>query len=726
MKFQFIVFSLFLFSTHLFSQFERREMQAIYIKNNTIKVDGFLNDTDWKNADFSKGFFQKNPKNGEPSSENTEVGILYDDKNIYIGVKCFYKDVKNIYAHQKKRDAPLFSDDLFLIIIDTYRDGRTGYMFETNANALLGDGLLGAGGTWNIEKSWDGIWDVKTSKNEEGWYAEFQIPLSTLNYDIQNDKWGINFARKITHLNEWTTWQKLKNNQMTFQSRYAGILDGLSNLKKNNSYEIKPYLNYKVLSSEETNKQSISDFGFDFTTNIISGVKGSLTYNTDFAEAEVDQRKVNITRFPLRFPEKRSFFLEGSSVYNFANARSNQFPFFSRSIGLSDGVQIPIEFGGRISGQINDNEIGVVTAKTGSTSETPSEDFVVARLKKTIFEESYFGLIHTSRKAYSDSIYKDQKLIGFDLQLFTSKFKENKNFSFESFFITHDNLKSNFNSSLSDLSSRGFRISYPNDIWRISTSYRELGKDYNPSVGFITRNGIKRVNPQIKFRPRPNSKIIRQGGMGLWYEYLVNDKNIFLREKYRFTILEMDFQTGDKIEVQYENWREYLDESFEIIDGNIIDIGTYSNNQFVIKLNTAGQRKISAWNTFSNGGFWNGNKLTLSSKIGFKFFPGFDIGTSVEYNSIKLKDGDFNTKVFAAELGLFPTIKLALLTNIQYDDISEIFSLYQKIRYTIKNGSDLYLVFNYNQLRVDENWERTSFVNYSRDNSIKINYSYRF
>ena len=479
-------------------------MQAMHIKNNSIKVDGFLNDIHWENVDFSKGFFQKNPNNGEPSTEKTEVGILYDDKNIYIGVKCFYRDIKNIYAHQKKRDAALFSDDLFLIIIDTYRDGRTGYMFETNANALLGDGLLGAGGVWNIEKSWDGIWDVKTSKNEEGWYAEFQIPLSTLNYDIQNDKWGINFARKITYLNEWTTWQNLKNNQMTFQSRYAGILNGLSNLKKNNSYEIKPYLNFKALSSEETNKKSISDFGFDFTTNIISGVKGSLTYNTDFAEAEVDQRKVNITRFPLRFPEKRSFFLEGSSVYNFANGRSNQFPFFSRSIGLSDGVQIPIEFGGRISGQINDNEIGIVTAKTGSTSETPMEDFIVARLKKTIFEESYFGLIHTSRKAYSDSIYKDQKLIGFDLQFFTSKFKENKNFSFESFFITHDNLKSNFNSSLTDLSSRGFRISYPNDIWRISTSYREFGKDYNPSVGFITRNGIKRVNPQIKFKCRTN------------------------------------------------------------------------------------------------------------------------------------------------------------------------------------------------------------------------------
>ena len=725
MKFQFIYISLFIFLNPLFCQFERRQMKAVQINNDIIKVDGFLNNSEWQNAEFSKGFFQKNPDNGEPSTEKTEVGILYDDKNIYIGVKCFYKDINNIYAHQKKRDAALFSDDLFLIIMDTYRDGRTGYMFETNANGLLGDGLVGAGGTWNIEKSWDGIWDVKTSIDEKGWYAEFQIPLSTINYDVQNDKWGINFARKITYLNEWTTWQKLNNNQMTFQSRFAGILYGLSNLKKNNVYEIKPYLNYKVLSSEETNKESISDFGFDFTTNIISGVKGSLTYNTDFAEAEVDQRKVNITRFPLRFPEKRSFFLEGSSVYSFSN-KNNQFPFFSRSIGLSDGVQIPIEFGGRISGQINNNEIGIITAKTAPTNETPREDFVVARLKKPIFEESYFGLIHTSRKAYSDSIYKDQKLIGFDLQLFTSKFKNNKNFSFESFFITHDNLKGDINSSFFDLSSRGLRISYPNDIWRISTSYREFGKDYDPSVGFITRNGIKRINPQIKFRPRPNSQIIRQGGTGLWYEYLVNDQNIFLREKYRFTLLEMDFETGDKIEIQYENWREFLDESFEIIDGNIIDVGTYSNDQFVIKLNTAGQRKISAWNTFSNGGFWNGNKLSLSSKIGFKFFPGFDLGTSIEYNSIKLKDGDFNTKVFAAEIGFFPTIKLALLTNIQYDDISEIFSLYQKIRYTIKNGSDLYIVFNYNQLRIDENWDRRSFVNYSRDTSIKINYAYRF
>ena len=725
MNFKFFIIVFLCFFTFGYAQIEKRIIDAKKIKNGSIKLNGILDEIQWKEINFSKGFYQQTPDNGQPSTEKTEVGIIYDETNIYIGVKFFYDDINNIYAHQKKRDARLFSDDLFMIIIDTYLDGRTGYMFETNANGVLGDGLLGSGGQWNVEKSWDGIWDVKTSQNENGWFAEFEIPFSTINYDHKNDKWGINFARKITHTNEWSTWQKLNNNQSFLQPRFSGHLIGLNHLRNNRFYEVKPYINFKKQTSEEIIQNSITDYGFDFGTNIISGVKGSFTYNTDFAEAEVDERKVNITRFPLIFQEKRSFFLEGSSVYTFSS-RNKQFPFFSRRIGLSDGIQIPINIGGRVSGQINDNEIGIISANTGATIETPGENFLVARMKKKILNESYFGLIHTSRKALSDSIYQDQELYGFDLELFTSKFRKNKNLSFQSFFITHDNKKNNYNSSLIDLSSGGIRISYPNDIWRIYGSYKEVGKDYNPAVGFISRNGIKRFHPAIKFRPRPNSQLIRQGGIGLGYEYMVNEENIFLREKYKFTLLEVDFQSGDKIEVQYEKWREFLDQSFEIIEENIIDVGTYSNEQFVIKLNTSGRRKISAWNTFSSGGFWNGNKMTLSSKIGFKIFPGFDLGTSFEYNSIKLEDGDFNTKVFAGEIGLFPTIKLALLTNIQYDDISEIFSLYQKIRYTIKNGSDLYIVFNYNQLRIDENWDRRSFVNYSRDTSIKINYSYRF
>ncbi|SVA11500.1 uncharacterized protein METZ01_LOCUS64354, partial [marine metagenome] len=361
-----------------------------------IKLDGVLDEEVWRSVTPATGFIQEEPNEGEACTEKSEIYVIYNKDNLYIGAKLYDSDPSGILAYQKRRDAWLVTDDRFMLILDTFLDGRTGYFFEINPAGLLGDGILGSGGHWNVNKSWDGIWDTRVVIDDDGWTAEIVIPFRTLNFDPDLDTWGINFQRTIRRKNEDARWSGYRRNQNLTEPIHAGRVTGLKNLTQGKGLEIKPYVIAKNQWSSDGIPANPQDKGLDLSFNITSGLKGSFTYNTDFAEAEVDDRRVNLTRFPMRFREKRAFFLEGSGVYSFAN-RSGVTPFFSRRIGLSEGKQIPIAYGGRLTGQVGDYEIGMINARTESLGDIPAENFNVARIKRSLFRESYLGLVYTGR-----------------------------------------------------------------------------------------------------------------------------------------------------------------------------------------------------------------------------------------------------------------------------------------------------------------------------------------
>ena len=346
-----------------------------------IKLDGVLDEEVWRSVTPATGFIQEEPNEGEACTEESEIYVIYNKDNLYIGAKLYDSDPSGILAYQKRRDAWLVTDDRFMLILDTFLDGRTGYFFEINPAGLLGDGILGSGGHWNVNKSWDGIWDTRVVIDDDGWTAEIVIPFRTLNFDPDLDTWGINFQRTIRRKNEDARWSGYRRNQNLTEPIHAGRVTGLKNLTQGKGLEIKPYVIAKNQWSSDGIPANPQDKGLDLSFNITSGLKGSFTYNTDFAEAEVDDRRVNLTRFPMRFREKRAFFLEGSGVYSFAN-RSGVTPFFSRRIGLSEGKQIPIAYGGRLTGQVGDYEIGMINAQTESLGDIPGENFNVARIKR--------------------------------------------------------------------------------------------------------------------------------------------------------------------------------------------------------------------------------------------------------------------------------------------------------------------------------------------------------
>ncbi len=703
-----------------------RFVETMDIGETEIRLDGRLDEEEWKLVTPASDFIQEDPIEGMACTEKTEVYILYNNDNLYFGIKLFDSDPSGILAYQKRRDASLRTDDRLMWILDTFRDGRTGYFFEINPKGLMGDGIVGSGGRWNINKSWDGIWDAKVIINEEGWSAEIEIPFRTLNFNPALDTWGVNFQRTIRRKNEDARWSGYKRNQNLSNPVHAGELRGLKGISQGSGLEITPYGSLKNQWSEDDIRKNPNDTGFDISFNFTPSLRGSFTYNTDFAEAEVDQRRVNLTRFPLRFNEKRDFFLEGSAVYSFANY-SGVYPFFSRRIGISEGNQIPIAYGGRLTGQVGNYEIGMVTAQTEAVGTVPAENFNVARVKKSLFKESYLGFLYTGRSSSTDSVYKDQDLIGVDLDLKTSRFRGDKNLDFQAFFIGHSSSNDKPDATISDLSTRGIRLNYPNDLWQAHVSYREFGQGYDPAVGFNQRNGFKRIQPSLAYRPRPsNWALLRQIRFNLRFEYMTDMENRLLKRKTEITLLQLDFESEDNVSAKISNQKEYLDSDFEIIEDNIITLGNYVTNNIEFSARTSGRRKVSGGFSLKSGEFWTGKKHTLGGGLSIKPLPGLDFQGKLEYNKVSLIGGEFDTNLYTLTMGLYPTPRTAFYSNIQYDDISNLLGLFAKVQYTVRPGSDLYIVYTHNWLSLSERILDRELQTVSRISSVKLNYTHRF
>ena len=483
-----------------------RTVEAMRLEpDERIALDGQLNEPVWGRADVAGGFLQQEPTEGQPGTENTEVWIVFDEDNLYIGAMLHDSNPEGILGYQKQRDQPLTSDDRFMFILDTFLDGRTGYFFETNPAGLMGDGLLRTGGNISINKSWDGIWEAQTALGHFGWSAEIRIPFRTLNFEETAETWGINFQRTVIRKNEETLWSGHRRNQGLFRPIHAGRVTGLRNVSQGIGLEAVPYgvVAWRDVTGLPT--ETPLDAGIDLNYSVTSSLRAALTVNTDFAETEVDRRRVNLTRFPLFFPEQRDFFLENASVFDFSPSSFIR-PYFSRRIGLAGGEAIPITYGARLAGQAGPYDLGFLQVRTGQMDEQPAENFTVGRVKRNFLRQSTVGVIYTRRSTASigsELAPPDRHTVGADLDLSTSTFLGDKNLQFEGFYVWNTDPTRDGASGISDRSARGVRLNYPNDIWRMHLSYRELGEEWDPAVGFVQRRGFKRVNPAITYAPRP-------------------------------------------------------------------------------------------------------------------------------------------------------------------------------------------------------------------------------
>ena len=418
-----------------FGQTPRAEVLRI---NEPISLDGRLDEPAWKMAVPIGNLVQVIPREGEAPRERTEVRVLVDDNALYFGIICYDQDPASIIATQMTRDANLSVDDNITIVLDPFFDQRNGFLFRINPAGARADGQISNNAEFT-SLDWDGIWDAGARITEEGWTAEIMIPFKTLRFNPNQTVWGLNVERLHKRYNETSRWSGAYQNIWISNLAEAGHLEGLPQIRQGLGLDIRPY---GLITRKEGNEWEV-DGGLDVSKNLTPNLNASLTVNTDFAETEVDARQINLTRFALFYPEKRSFFLEGAGVFDTATVagtpRPDLIPFFSRRIGLTgDGrTEVPILIGGKITGRQSGYNIGIMDVKTGSVDEIglESQNLFAARVSRDLWKQSYIGGIFTSGNPSGTG---GNTLVGADARFATSAFQGNKNLSLSLYLMRTD------------------------------------------------------------------------------------------------------------------------------------------------------------------------------------------------------------------------------------------------------------------------------------------------
>lgn len=687
-----------------------------------IVLDGRLDEPVWQRAEPADAFLQQEPVEGGPPSERTEVRVAFDRGALYLGVRAF-DDPSGILAFQRQRDAGLGSDDRFMWVIDTFLDGRSAYFFEINPAGLMGDGLLRVGSGNSLNKSWDGIWEARVGRDAEGWTAEIRIPFRTLNFDRGLDAWGINFQRTIRRRNEELLWSGHRRTQGLFRPVHAGRLVGLSDLSQGLGLEARPYSAVSYRDSGTAAARGEMEVGVDVGYSLTPGLRAALTVNTDFAETDVDDRQVNLTRFPLQFPEKRQFFLEGSGVYSFAPA-SGVNPYFSRRIGLSaDGRPVPIVYGARLGGQAGAYDLGLLQIRTGAQEGMPAETFTVGRIRRNILAQSAIGVVYTRRGTDAPAGAQGppvRQTLGADLELNTSHFLGRYNAQFESFYVWHSDPLST-GTPAGERTARGLRVSFPNDVWQGHVSFREFGREWDPAVGFAPRRGFRRVQPTVGWHPRPGGRFVRQLQFEGSLEYLTDLAGRLETQRVSVTPFGIDLQSGDEAGVEVTSMVERIDEPFEISDGVTIPPGDYRFTDVEASVRTARRRRISGSLEWRSGEFWSGERTRLEGDLTLRPFDGVTVTTEWERQAVALPQGRFTTTLLRLRASWHASPWTSLTTSTQYDNVSDTLGLYTRLRWILRPGSDLYLVYTH-----DWRQDAGAWTTLSRGGTTKVNVTHRF
>ena len=702
----------------------RRNISAVRLDTGeSIHLDGRLDEPGWQRALPAADFKQQEPDNGAPATERTEVRVVFDQHRLYLGVLCFDSQPSQVLANQMQRDQSLDSDDRFMWTIDTYLDARSGYYFEINPSGAMGDGLVGAG-TDSLNRQWDGIWIARVRRSEVGWTAEIEIPFQTLNFDAGRTMWGINFQRTVRRKNEEAFWSGHARNQGLFRMASAGLLTDLSGISQGLGLDFKPYMiatGNEAPGRGDPGLRGDMNTGLDIFYNLTPSLRTNLTVNTDFAETEVDQRRVNLTRFPLFYPEKRDFFLEGSSFFDFSREPGNAIvPFFSRRIGIdASGTPQKIDWGLKLTGQVGAENIGFLHVRTGREDGVAGEDFTVARVKLRLFEQSYIGTIYT-RRAERGGSADDLHSAGVDFHLVTSRFRKSQNLEFSGFLMWNSNPL-----GTGDNMAYGLRLNYPNDLWNTRVSFREVQRYHDPAIGFTQRAGYRRVNPVVRFSPRPRQhRYIRRLSFEVHLDLRTDSEaGSLLLSKWDLTVFQLDLHSGDEFQVHIISNFERLERNFQIQPGILLPVGsTYNFTRYRLEASTASRRTVAVQTQLEAGRFFSGDRRELGISVAIRPRRGVLVNLEGEWNRVALSEGKFETRLYRAVVNTQFSPWMSLVNHVQYDSVTDILGWQFRWRWIIRPGSDLYLVYMHN-------WQEaplSGLMTLDRRAATKITYTHRF
>jgi hypothetical protein len=705
---------------------DRRTMEAVrMMPEDTIALDGRLDEDVWMRAVPATNFMQRDPDNGQPATEQTEVRFVYDADKLYMGVTLFDSEPDKLIYYQMGRDGNLPADDKLQWAIDTFLDGRTAYWWEMNPLGSMADALRGANNTSN--RQWDGIWDGRAARGDLGWTIEMEVPFRTMNFNPNSEAWGVNFQRTVARKNEVSLWMGWPRNQGLNRMSNAGLLTGIRDVSQGMGLDVKPYL---VATSESfpgrTNAadRTRAQVGGDLFYNITPSLRSNLTINTDFAQAEVDARQLNLTRFSLLFPEKRDFFLDGALFFDFASAGGDALiPFFSRRIGLNEqSTPQRINFGGKLTGQAGAYDVGVLQVQTGEEDDTGTfgEDFTVVRVKRRMLRESYVGALYTLRHTRGLEL-DNRQTMGIDLGLATSTFLGSNNLNATGYVLHTTNPLDTGRSS-----AFGATLAYPNDPLNAEIEYMEIEENYDAAIGFTPRVGFRNLNPAVRYSLRPRQHpLIRLLEFGTEMNWFLHPRdNRLLTREVDITVVQMDTHRDDSIALHVVPTYELLEEDFRIAPGITLPTGgQYSFTRYRVEGSTTSRRPLAVSPRVEWGDFYSGQRLRLAMTANYRAAPGQMFTFTNEWNRVSLVEGEFYTRLYRiiAETQFSP--RIALVNNMQYDSQSAVIGWQSRFRWTVRPGNDFYFVYIHNWL--DDPLTSRTFT-LDRRLSSKILYTHRF
>ena len=702
---------------------ERPTMAAIRVERGPT-VDGDLSDAAWAQSEVGTGFMQHEPLDGVPATEQTEVRVVFTDSTIYFGIAAFDADPDAIIAKEMERDSRIYQDDSIVLLLDTFHDRRNAYAFETNLNGARTDTLVTDEGR-DLNLEWDGIWSVASRKTAAGWTAEIAIPISTLRFDPAAPAWGFNVQRYIAHKREMTHWSGLPREvgvlgqvgsevQPVHRVSMAGELTGLTGLAQSAQLQIKPFAIGDVSEDPrlDLDPATDGDYGLDIKWGVTRSLALDLTYNTDFAEVEVDELQTNLTRFSLYFPEKRDFFLENAGIFDFGppHRRFYEPPvlkaFFSRRVGLDAGRQVPIDWGARLTGRVGGWDIGVLRVATAGLARDdealPPNAFTVARLKRNVGERSSIGAMLTetapdgelaNRVAGVDFVYKPGPKTIFGGFWSSSAIGEEAAASSE-----------NAAAGASDAgeSAYGFNFDYQGRALTVFLDAQEIEEDYSPKAGFLLRRNVRHLNPQIQWLPRIERGFVRSWFTELYVDYYETlDEGELETQRIEFAPIGMRMTTEDRWRLGYVHETENLVEPFEVSDGVVIPPGRYEFDTVEAAAFTNQSRLFGLRGRIGVGDFYEGTQT--SGRIGFNFRISRHLQTQTSwvYNNVELPQGAFDVGLYSQIVNMTFTPNLRLNTILQYNDLSGDLGTNIRLHWIYRPGSDLFVVYNENWMAED-------------------------
>jgi len=676
----------------------------------TLRIDGHLDESVYQSVQPIGGFIQTEPQPGEPATEATDVWIFFDERAIYVAARCWDSAPESRWvANEMRRDNfNVVRNENVAVLLDTYYDHRNGFVFELSPIGGVYDAsVTNERSPGNPE--WNPIWERKAGRFEHGWIAEMAIPFKSLRYKPGTPQvWGFNMRRTVRWKNEESFITRMVPNPGSpiFQVSQEGVLVGVEVPSSKLNLEMKPY----GISSMTTDQRSTppvlndgdADAGFDVKYGVSQNLTADFTYNTDFAQVEVDEQQVNLTRFTLFFPEKREFFLEGQGIYDFGGASSSASSgggqgltpllFFSRRIGLNQvGTQnrvVPINAGGRLTGKVGRTTIGLLNVYAGDdpvVGGARATDFSVVRLRRDLFRRSSVGLLFTGRSAStlgsgSSESYGVDTTIGLQT-----------NFAINAYVATTRSP----NVAGDDVSYRG-DFNYNADRYGFEFERLVVGTNFNPDVGFLRRSGFHSNSALLRFSPRPrrgHDAAVRRFSYQADFNYLTNDAGR-LETRTADAGFGIEFQNSDRLNVQYTRSYEYLAVPFSIVTGVKIPVGGYAFEEGRVTMALGNQRRVSGSVSAGYGSFYDGHRTTASYSGGrIQMGPRFANEPSISINWVDLLVGQFTTRLIA-DRTTFTLTPFAFISGlVQYNFGARSVSSNVRFRWEYRPGSELFVVY---------------------------------